>query len=175
MKSMNQKFIEVINKIQQLKKDLPADLSAGEDLAVAIMNLVSLEEHFFFTGAKMKKSNYFDLLTKVRQIRKELLAQIVKEPEGEIWCISKHLLAASMRLIEVGTKYQDQNKKAEAENLFVKAFDLYNLFWGLNLDQIDIGEVKKINDNSLNKASNKNDIQDKLNNLITQLVDCCKE
>jgi hypothetical protein len=37
-------------------------------------------------------------------MRKELLAKIIKEYEGENWCISKHLLASSMRLMEVGTK-----------------------------------------------------------------------
>jgi hypothetical protein len=52
-------------------------------------------------------------LNQTRQIRKELLAKLVKdvEPGSELWCISKHLLAASMRLIEVGTKYYQEGKK----------------------------------------------------------------
>lgn len=61
-------------------------------------------------------------------MRKELLKKIIKEYEGETWCISKHLLAASMRLIEVRTKYFSQGKKKEAEDLFSKAYDLYSLF-----------------------------------------------
>jgi hypothetical protein len=49
-----------------------------------------------------------------------------------------------MRLIEVGTKYYQEGKKEEAKDLFSKAYDLWSLFWGLNLKLIDIGEVKKL-------------------------------
>ena len=47
---------------------------------------------------------------------KKVLKKIIKDYEGEVWCISKHLLAASMRLMEVGTKQLGQNKKEEAED-----------------------------------------------------------
>ncbi len=42
-------------KIKNLldKKDL--DLSSGEDLSVGIMNLISIEEHLFFTAQKTGK------------------------------------------------------------------------------------------------------------------------
>ena len=80
-----------------MKKKDKFDLSSDQDLSIAIMNLVSIEEHFFFTGAKLQKPEYYDMIKDVREMRKELLKKIVKEPEGEIWCISKHLLAASMR------------------------------------------------------------------------------
>lgn len=169
------KFIE---KVEKLKKEHKLDLSSDEDLSIAIMNLVSLEEHFFFTGAKTGKERYYDLLGKVREIRKELLKKIVKdvEPGSEKWCISKHLLAASMRLIEVGTKYHSQNKKKEAQDLFQKAYDLYSLFWGMNLGAIDIGQVKKIDDNQINKDDkNKDDLSKRLNKLVQDLLDCCEE
>jgi hypothetical protein len=32
------------------------------------MNLISIEEHFFFTGAKTGKSKYFDLLNQAREM-----------------------------------------------------------------------------------------------------------
>ena len=32
-------------------------------------------------------------------------------------------------------------KKEEAEDLFAKAYDLYSLFWGLNMHLIDLGGV----------------------------------
>ncbi len=167
------KFIE---KVERFKKEHKLDLSSNEDLSIAIMNLVSLEEHFFFTGAKTGKEKYYDLLGKVREIRKELLKKIVKDAEGEVWCISKHLLAASMRLIEVGTKHYNQNQKKEAQELFSKAYDLYSLFWGINLDLINIGQVKKINDNQINKNDkNKDDLTKRLNKLVQDLIDCCEE
>ena len=59
--SKKPKFDEFVKKIESLKKDHKLDLSSGEDLSIAVMNLVSLEEHFFFTGAKTGKDNYYDL------------------------------------------------------------------------------------------------------------------
>ena len=109
-----EKIDEFIKKVQS-NKDHEMDLSSDEDLSIAIMNLVSIEEHFFFTGAKLDKPEYFDLLNTAREMRKDLLKKIIKEYEGEVWCISKHLLAASMRLMEVGTKAQGRGNKQEAE------------------------------------------------------------
>ena len=90
---------EFIKKFDDMKKQDKMDLSSDQDLTIAIMNLVSIEEHFFFTGAKLGKTEYYDMIKDVREMRKELLKRIVKEYEGEVWCISKHLLAASYRLM----------------------------------------------------------------------------
>ena len=46
---------KLLQKIENLKKSGTVDLSTEEDLSIAIMNLVSLEEHFFFTGEKTGK------------------------------------------------------------------------------------------------------------------------
>src|SRR5574344_1052588 len=135
---------EMIKKVDDLKKDNKLDLSSDQDLSIAIMNLISIEEHFFFTGAKTGKPEYYDLLNEVREMRKELLKKIIKEYEGEVWCISKHLLAASYRLMEVGTKAQGKGNKDEAQEMFKKSYDLYSMFWGLNMKLIDLGDVKKI-------------------------------
>ena len=102
---------EFIQKVDEMKKQEKMDLSSDQDLSIAIMNLVSIEEHFFFTGAKLGKPEYYDMIKDVREMRKELFKKIIKEYEGEVWCISKHLLAASMRLMEVGTKQLGMNKK----------------------------------------------------------------
>ena len=166
---------KLLKKVAEAKKG-KLDLSADEDLSIAIMNLISMEEHFFFTGAKTGKSEYYDLLNKTREMRKELLKKIVKEYEGEGWCIQKHLLAASMRLIEVGTKHLSEGKKSEAEDLFSKAYDLYSLFWGINLKLVDIGEVKKIGEDQLNvHDKEKTDFFGKLGELVKKIIDCCIE
>src|SRR3989338_7800538 len=105
---------EFIKKVDDMKKQDKMDLSSDQDLSLAIMNLISIEEHFFFTAQKTGKPEYFDLLQTARAMRGELLRKIVKEYEGEVWCISKHLLAASMRLMEVGTKQHKMGNKEEA-------------------------------------------------------------
>ncbi len=164
---------ELIEKVDKMKKDNQLDLSSDQDLSIAIMNLVSIEEHFFFTGAKTGDDKYYDLLSEVREMRKELLKKIIKEYEGEVWCISKHLLAASYRLMEVGTKAQGKNNKKEAKEMFEKSYELYSLFWGLNMKLIDVGEVKKIDDDHLN--TKKKGIGGKLGALVKKVIDCCIE
>ena len=167
---------EFIEKIDQMKKQEKMDLSSDQDLSIAIMNLVSIEKHFFFTGAKTGKSEYYDLIKEVREMRKDLLKKIIKEYEGEVWCISKHLLAASYRLMEVGTKQLGQDKKDEAYELFDKAYNLYSLFWGLNMKLINTGDIKKIDDEALNKHDKeKKGFMGKLGALVKKAINCCIE
>jgi len=164
---------EMIEKVDKMKKDYVLDLSSDQDLSIAIMNLVSIEEHFFFTGAKTGNPKYYDLLAEVREMRKSLLKKIIKEYEGEVWCISKHLLAASYRLMEVGTKAQGKGNKEEAQDMFKKSYDLYSLFWGLNMKLVDLGEVKKIDDDAISTKTSS--VADKLGALVKKVVNCCLE
>ena len=74
------------------------------------------------------------------------MQKVIPEYEGEVWCISKHLLASSMRLMEVGTKQQSLGHKEEAYKLFNQAYELYCLFWGLNMNMLNIDDVKWVED-----------------------------
>src|SRR3989338_9013167 len=94
---------DVKGRLEKLRTNA-ADLSRDEDLRIALMNLISLEEHFFFSAIKTDNQAHLGMLLEVRVVRTEMQARMVKDPEGEEWCISKHLLAAGMRLYEVGTK-----------------------------------------------------------------------
>ena len=167
---------EFIEKVDQMKRQDKMDLSSDQDLSIAIMNLVSIEEHFFFTGAKLGKTEYYDMIKDVREMRKELLKKIIREYEGEVWCISKHLLAASYRLMEVGTKQLGMNRKEESYDLFGKAYNLYSLFWGLNMKLLNVGDIKKIDENALNKQDEeKKGFMGKLGTLVKKAIDCCIE
>ncbi len=165
---------ELIEKVQRLKSTGELDLSMEEDLSIAVMNLISLEEHFYFTGAKTGKSNYFSLLEQTREIRKQLLAKMIDVHEGETWCIAKHLLAATMRMIEVGTKLQSSGKKEESQDMFKKAYEIFALFWALRLNLIQVSDVKKIGDQQIN-AHDKSGKPATTEDIISKLVDCCKE
>ena len=170
------KLNEFIKKVDDMKKQEKMDLSSDQDLSIAIMNLISIEEHFFFTGAKLGKTEYYDLIKDVREMRKDLLQKIIKDYEGEVWCISKHLLAASMRLMEVGTKQLGIGKEKEAYDLFDKAYNLYSLFWGLNMKLIDVSNIKKIDSKALNKEDKeKKGLMGKLGDLVKKAIDCCIE
>lgn len=134
---------KLVQKYDALKKDEKLDLSADQDLSIAIMNLISIEEHLFFSGGKTGNPKYYELLKEIRDMRKGLLKKIIKEYEGEVWCISKHLLASSYRLMEYGTKHLGRGNKKEAEEMFEKAYNLYSLFWALNMGVINLEGVKK--------------------------------
>ncbi|MBS3106738.1 hypothetical protein J4419_03695 [Candidatus Woesearchaeota archaeon] len=146
-----------------------ADLSRDEDLSIALMNLISLEEHLFFTAMKTDNQAYLDMLLEVRVVRTQMQARMVKDPEGEEWCISKHLLAASMRLYEVGTKELSKDRKA-AWNAYTHAFRLYSLFFAINLKLVKPEKIAQ--SEALTQEEKK---MSKFSALIKKIVDCCKE
>ncbi len=184
---------EFVEKIDSSKKVNPKDLSSDQDLTIAIMNLISIEEHLVFSGAKTGKNSFYDLIQNIREMRKNLMQKIIPSYEGEVWCISKHLLASSMRLIEVGTKQQSLNHPEEAYKLFNQAYELYCLFWGLNMNMLDTKDVKWIEskDEEIKKLSGKIEAAEKnipqniseepqgtlakMKAFVRKAVDCCIE
>lgn len=193
---------DYIEKVDNAKKVNPKDLSSDQDLTIGIMNLISIEEHLMFSGAKTGKTSYYDLIEQIREIRKQLMQKVIPEYEGEVWCISKHLLSAAMRLMEVGTKQQSLGHKKEAYQLFNQSYELYCLFWGLNMKLLNIEDVKWIEDSfenvkqlttelssTLNPPASQNnqnstpaDVKEnqhnaftKLKNFVRKAVDCCIE
>lgn len=161
-------YKSLLDKVEEVTKQKELDLSSGEDLSIGIMNLISIEEHLFYTSQKTKNKTYLNLLNEVRAMRTELMKEIISDYEGEVWCISKHLLSASMRLMEVGTKELKKNEKEKAWSKFEKSYKLYSLFWGLNL-----GIIKKP-DSKIKMPENKS-IFNKLGDLVQKAIDCCKE
>ncbi|MDY6407947.1 MAG: hypothetical protein SPL08_04540 [Pseudomonadota bacterium] len=179
---------EFVERVDASKKLNPKDLSSDQDLTIAIMNLISIEEHLMFSGAKTGKNSFFDMIRDIREMRKNLMLKIIPAYEGEVWCISKHLLATSMRLMEVGTKQQSMNNTEEAYKLFNQAYDLYCLFWGLNMNLIDTKDVKWIGDNpdNIKKITERMDDSkstekepqtgfQKMKAFIKNAVNCCIE
>ncbi len=179
----NEDINQFLNKVKKMEKGETLDLSSDEDLSIAIMNLISIEEHLFFSGGKTGKTKYYDLLNEVRDMRKGLLKMIIKDYEGEVWCISKHLLAASMRLMEVGTKAQTKGDIKASEEFFKKSYNLYNLFWGLNLGMLKSDDFKSETKNDtpvLSKSdkplkADKTDFMGKVSGVIGKILDCCRE
>ena len=188
---------EFVERIDNSKKLNPKDLSSDQDLTIAVMNLISIEEHLMFSGAKTGKDGFYDLIEDIRETRKNLMQQLIPAYEGEVWCISKHLLASSMRIMEVGTKQQSLGNKKEAYKLFGQAYDLYCMFWGLNMNMLDVKELKwvepslddvkkitdKINESKIAEPS-KTEVKEtadsgsamsKMKAWVKKAVDCCIE
>ena len=185
MTKTTQDLQEFMDKIKTMEKGNLLDLSSDEDLSIAIMNLISIEEHLFFTSQKTGKMEYLDILNQAREMRKDLLKMIIKDYEGEVWCISKHLLGTSMRLMEVGTKALTKGDKDKAQDLFKKSFDLYNLFWGLNLglvkqknalkSPLSKGDLEGFGLKKESPVIAKNDFMGKISGVVSKILDCCRE
>lgn len=188
---------EFVEKIDSSKKLNPKDLSSDQDLTIAIMNLISIEEHLVFSGAKTSKNSFYDLIQEIRELRKNLMLKVIPAYEGEVWCISKHLLASFMRLMEVGTKQQSLGNNTEAYKLFNQAYDLYCLFWGLNMNMLNMKDVDWIENkteevkelpekfkknipviNTLDAVSfesKESSVVSKMKAFVKKAVDCCIE
>lgn len=166
-----QKFSELIKRIEAVKKEKPLDLSAAEDLSVGIMNLIALEEHFFFTGAKTGDGKYHDLSQEIREMRKAFMKELVPKDkyEGETWCATKHLLSAVMRFIEVGGKYRTEGKREESDKTFAAAYRLYSIFWALRLRIIGARRIRE------EAKSAKEEEKMTLDELVARLANCCDE
>jgi hypothetical protein len=192
----NENYKKLVEKVDKVVNEKKLDVNVEEDLCVGIMNLIGIEEHLFFTAEKTGKQDlYYPILNEVRKMRVELLKKIVKEGEGEIWCTSKHLLSASMRMTEVGTKHLKDGNEKEAKEYFKRGYDLYNLFWGLNLNMVDTktikskglvteADIKKIQDEENGKMQiNGNTLQikedksffSKMGDMVKKAIDCCRE
>lgn len=177
---MIKNYKDLLNKVEKVTAQKELDLSSGEDLSIGIMNLISIEEHLFFTSQKTKNKDYLNLLNEVRLMRTSLLKEIIKDYEGEVYCISKHLLAASMRLMEVGTKELKKGDKEKAAKMFENSYKLYSLFWGLNTKMVNLSEVKRdikdvyLVDEKARKFE-KVSIFSKLNDFVQKALDCCRE
>ena len=177
----DKKVKEFLEKIKKLEKSSKLDLSSDEDLSIAVMNLISIEEHLFFSYGKTKKADFLNWLREVREIRKQMMKKLIKRKEGEVWCISKHLLSASMRLLEVGTKYLNKSERDKAEELFKKSYDLYSLFWGINLGFVEFSNKKRRVSDELefqdtkDKKLRKVSIFDKVGEIVKKAIDCCRE
>ena len=184
---------EFVEKMDAAKKVNPKDLSSDQDLSIGIMNLISIEEHLMFSGAKTGKTDFYAMINEVRDLRKRMMQKIIPSYEGEVWCISKHLLAASMRLFEVGTKAQSSGDITQANELFDESYNLYCMFWGLNMGMIG-GDLKYVptpkksgagaTKNTENAVSAAVEIAEpithggsmsKLKNWVKSAVNCCIE
>lgn len=173
-------YKDLVKKVDNFKIDSNLDLSSGEDLSIGVMNLISIEEHLFFTYNKTKSAKYLELLNEIRLMRTELMRDIIKDYEGEVWCISKHLLAASMRVMEVGTKELKKGNNKKAQELFQKSYKLYSLFWGINLTNSSTSSkpsspstVSFLDEKGTKKGSTS--VFGKLGDVVQKALDCCRE
>ena len=117
---------QMVERADMAKKVNPLDLSSDQDLTVALMNLISLED---------LSANYPELYSMVHDMRVELMSRVVHGAD-DVRYVSTHLLGDAMRLIDGGNKTGNYD-------YYDRAYELYSLFWGLNMGLINMRGVKK--------------------------------
>ena len=81
------------------------DVTISTDAAMATAHLIALEEHLAASVAMLDDAVLLAEILNTRVLRKTMLEAIVgSQPPGELWCASKHVLGAWMRIKEVGDK-----------------------------------------------------------------------
>jgi hypothetical protein len=88
-----------------------------------------------------------------------------------------------MRLMEVGTKFLTKKDKKQAAEMFEKSYQLYSLFWALNLGLVKTKNVDKINDKTVEfltedkkpEIKGSASVFEKLGRFVQKAIDCCRE
>lgn len=125
---------KAVEKADSAKKANPLDLSSDQDLTIALMNLAVLERNFGLSG---------ELMDVVCDIRQDLMKKIVA-PSSDKWEVTKYLLAESMQLMVDGNRALDVGKNKDAYALYNRSYELYSLFWGINMGLIGIKDAEHL-------------------------------
>lgn len=118
------------------KKVNPLDLSADQDLTIAVMNLIKLEK--LLDGTCM--SGGCDMAGAVYDMRCNLMGRIVLDIKSDLWDMSVQLLGNAMDLLDSGLQQIGIDDKSAYE-LFNRSYEFYSMFWGVNMGMIAVSDV----------------------------------
>lgn len=116
------------------KKANVLDLSADQDLSIALMNLLMLERYATELG-------YADIFSNVFDLRQKLIMQILKDSSNVD--IAARLLTAAVIKMSNAIKLMDDGENDAAYAEFDMSYELYSMFWGINMGLIELDVVKK--------------------------------
>lgn len=96
-----------------LDKDRTGDVNSLEDRLWALANTVSIEEHAVSSYLRTRDERFLEAAYKFRDIRRthmqRILGEGIAEHPAEIWCMTKHSLAAAMRYTEAASRYSKED------------------------------------------------------------------
>jgi len=104
------------------------DVSEIRDWAYAMANLIEAEVHLHKTFVDTKDERYLDIIEGLRQMRKEVFEDFIRNRSEGIWCWSKHMLSLMMELSEVASKELDSGNKEMAKKYFELSQQALELF-----------------------------------------------
>ena len=128
---MKKSISKRVEQIDDQKKVNPLDLSSDQDLTVALMNLIAVED-MVNAGA---------LGDMVRDVREKLMRPIVRDMDNAE--MLRDLLGGAMRMMDDGCKLLANGKRSAAYDAFNRSYELYSVFWGLNMGMVDKKTIQK--------------------------------
>ena len=128
---MKKSISKRVEQIDDQKKVNPLDLSSDQDLTVALMNLIAVED-MVNAGA---------LGDMVRDVREKLMRPIVRDMDNAE--MLRDLLGGAMRMMDDGCDLLANGKQSAAYDAFNRSYELYSVFWGLNMGMVDKKTIQK--------------------------------
>ncbi len=122
------------------KKVNPLDLSADQDLSIALMNLLILERQSLAFGCPA-------LYDSVYAMRQNLMTSILKDKA--INDVAARLLLVAMLDMDAGVRLLQDGDNAGAYKMFDSSYESYSMFWGINMGMVD----KKVAEEILNREN----------------------
>lgn len=110
------------------KKVNPLDLSSDQDLTIAIMNLIAIED---MCGGKLS-----DMVCAMRQ---NLMRRVVNKTDD--MDVTVALLGGAIRRMDAGNRAMDCGDAALAYRMYDDAYGLYSLFWGVVMGMVSGADI----------------------------------
>lgn len=113
------------------------DVGFLQDSVNVLGNMINAENHAINSALITKNDLFLEIAEMIRKDRSEILYSLVKENNGESYCLSKHILASANGLKELGNRLIEKDDKIGAKKMFERAETYEKLFILINQ------EVKK--------------------------------
>lgn len=108
------------------------DVGWIHDLIFGLQNLIASENHAIESFSSSKKEIWLELAEKIRKNRSKWMRIFIKKANDQRYCFSKHILASSMAMKELGNRYQTQGEKELAKECFEESADYEAMFILIN-------------------------------------------
>lgn len=139
MANQNKELLrDTVAKLDANKKVNPRDLSSDQDLTIALMNMIAVEE--------LCPNNTIGNM--VADLRTKMMQHVVRN--NRFMVASHELLAKSMQMMTDGINALKNGNTKQAYGLFDKSYEFYVMFWGINMELISTDDI------SLNKGVDSN-------------------
>jgi len=109
------------------------DLTIEEEIIAMVQELIQIENHSerSFQGSRNEK--WLKVKNRARQLRTKWMEKIfVDEDKTQKWCAEKHILDASKRLTEVGTKYLSAKDEETCKEALMDSAEVLGMYYFLN-------------------------------------------